>query len=94
MALGLYFNHAELPSHLHELDTTKSFCQDVGELIDSTHVLNVNHAVLNTFTNKMIPRVDVFAAVVVHWILAQRDRRLVIHHQLDPLRLRARQVTE
>ena len=94
MAPGLYFNHAELLSHLHELDTTKGFCQDVGELVIGTHVLNVDHAVLNTFTNKMIPRVDVLTAVVVHRILAQRDRRLVIHHQLDPFRLLALQVTE
>lgn len=94
MAPILHFHHAKLLPQLPELDTTKGFCQDVGELTVSAHVLNINLAVLNTFTNEVVPRVDVFVAVVVHRVLAQHDRRHVIHHQLDPLRLLARRVTK
>ena len=76
-----YFHDAELQSHLREFDTAQRLGQNVSRLSIGAHMINVHLAVLNALTNEMKASVDVLTPLVMHWILAELDCRLVVHVQ-------------
>ena len=47
------------------------------------HGLNLHPVLLNAFTDEVISYIDVFAAVVEHWVSAEHDGVLIVDLQVD-----------
>lgn len=68
----------DLIAQLLEPDASKSLCQDVCLLLTSPDELHDHRAFLDAVTYEVIAEIDVLAAVVKHWVLAEGNHRLVI----------------
>ena len=81
-------------SQILKLNATKCLGQNICELVFCADVLDRDSSILNAVPDVVVPRVDVLATVMVHWILAQLDRRLIVHKQISDERSRSQQVAE
>ena len=69
----------KLLTHLDELDPPMWLHQDVYKLSVGANVLNFCNAITDTLSNVMIPCINVFASLLIHWILAQFQSRFAVH---------------
>ena len=74
-----HITDTELLTHLDELDSPKWFRQDVYKLSVGANVLNFCNAITDTFSDVMIPCINVFASLMIHWILAHFQSQLAVH---------------
>ena len=77
----LHTSNSDARAQLTEAFPRQSLGCDVRQLLLCPDELNLHPAILDALSNKMVPDVDVFAAVVEHMILAERDGGLVVNLQ-------------
>lgn len=82
LTIGTKLHDAELQSHLDELDTAQRLGENVSKLAIGTDVIDHHLAFFNLVAEEMISDVDMLAPVVVHRVLAQRNRGHVVNAQL------------
>ena len=61
-------------SHLHEFDPAQRLGEDVYTLTIGANMRNIDLAFFDALTDVVELRVNVFAPIVMHRVLAQRDR--------------------
>jgi hypothetical protein len=74
---------ADPSSHLQELQSIERLGQNIGKMIIAATIVDSNLALLYTLPYVVILRISVLTPVMMHWILAQCDCRLVVnieHH--------------
>ena len=74
----LNIGDADLSVRLHELDARQGLCQDVRELLICADEFDLHPALLHAISDEVIPRFDVFTAVVKDRVLTEQDRGLVV----------------
>ena len=67
----LQLDDAQSLPQFQEPDTPQCLGEDIGELIHSPDMINLHLAVLNALMNEVVLRVNVFASIMMHWILTQ-----------------------
>jgi hypothetical protein len=75
----LNLHDTELQSHFQEFDAAQCLGKNIGELAVGSNVLNVHLAFPNLLTNEVKASIDVLTSLVMDWVLAQLNRRHVVH---------------
>jgi len=92
--IPLHINYSQLLPQLYESDLCQCLRQNISQLVLSAHMINVNAAILNTFSDKMIPGIYVLASIMMNRILAQSYGRFVINKETDLWSLNAQQFSQ
>ena len=85
---------AKLLPHLNEPDSSKRFSQNVCQLLVSAHMLNINNAFSNTFSDIMISSINVLGSLMVHRIFAELLSRLAVNVKSELLHFSASEISQ
>jgi hypothetical protein len=88
-----YFD-PNLAAQLLEMNPPRCLCQQVRQLLLCRDVVELDPFFLDAVPDEVEPDVDMFAPIMEHQVLAQRNGRLIIHEQLWHPRLHPEHVNK
>ena len=67
----MHLHYAQCLPHLQKPHPSQSLGEYISELVFSPDMIYLHLALLNALTNKMELSINVFASIMMHWILTQ-----------------------